>query len=116
MIRGVGVDIVEVTRIRDAMVHPRFVERILTPAERSRELTVDYVAGRWAVKEAVAKAVSITLRWHDLEVVNDPDGRPVVRFLASAPIGDVHVSISHEKGHAVGFAVWSVPVPALIST
>ncbi|MBS1723618.1 MAG: holo-ACP synthase [Armatimonadetes bacterium] len=108
MIEAVGIDIVEVSRISEAMRDPRFVERILTQAERRPELTAMYVAGRWAVKEAVAKAVGPPLRWHDVEVLNDGAGRPFATVRASRlEPGSfrLHVSISHEKGHAVGMAV-----------
>ena len=108
MIVGLGVDLVEVARIRRAMRQPRFLERIMTPAERTGALTAERVAGRWAAKEAVAKAVGIFLRWHDVEILNLESGQPVA--LVSCEAQDmagqrVHLSISHVKGHAVAVAI-----------
>ncbi len=59
MIVGLGIDIVEVARIAEAMKNPRFIERILTPIEREFCTTPQKVAGRWAAKEAIAKAVGL---------------------------------------------------------
>ena len=108
MIIAIGVDIVEVERIRLAMEDPRFTQRILTTRELGLAVNPQFVAGRWAVKEAVAKAVDVKLSWHDVEVLPDDQGRPVARIahekFDSAEYR-LHVSISHEKGHAVGMAV-----------
>lgn len=107
MILAIGVDIVEVSRIQEAMQNPRFAARILTPRELAVGSTVQFVAGRWAVKEAVAKAVGTHLTWQDVEVLPDESGRPVATVLLRK-LGTghrLHVSISHEKGHAVGMAV-----------
>ncbi len=105
MILGVGIDIVDVRRIMRAMDNPRFVKRILTPRERALGSGPEFVAGRWAVKEAVAKALSRSLNWHEVEVLRDALGGPLVT--APIPLGTrLHVSISHERDHAVGLAVW----------
>lgn len=105
MIEGLGIDVVEVARIARAMRRAGFVERILTPAEREVALTPARVAGRWAAKEAVAKALDLSLRWHDVEVGNDEAGKPSVTI--RRPLGErvVHVSISHERGLAAAVAI-----------
>lgn len=105
---AVGIDLVEVARIRHAMRSPRFVERILTAQERSRPLTASTVAGRWAAKEAVAKAIGLHLSWHQVEILGDEHGRPVAwvddpHFDASRH--RIHVSITHERTHAAAVAV-----------
>ncbi|MHB8637461.1 MAG: holo-ACP synthase [Fimbriimonadaceae bacterium] len=108
MIIGLGVDLVDVARIRRALREPRFLNRILTPAERAEALTPERVAGRWAAKEAVAKAVGVFLRWHDVEIRNQPSGQPVAVLVGAAALPEkctLHVSISHVKGHAVAVAV-----------
>lgn len=108
MIVAIGVDIVEVDRIKRAMADRRFLERILTSEELALATTAQFVAGRWAVKEAVAKAVGTHLSWHDVEVLPDQHGRPIARVTPIKLGGSnrrLHVSISHEKGHAVGIAV-----------
>jgi len=103
LILGLGVDIVEVSRIARAMKKAGFTERILRPEEMREPLTAQYVAGRWAVKEAIAKASDIPLTWQDVAVLNGPNGAPyaIVRGLPEGWL----VTISHERGHAVGVAI-----------
>lgn len=108
MVVGLGIDLVEVSRIRRAMENPRFVYRILTDYEREICNTPAKVAGRWAAKEAIYKAVGIPLHWHDIEVVNDELGAP--RAIIRSHQFDskrlrLNVSITHERGHAAAVAV-----------
>lgn len=117
MILGVGTDLVSVERIRGAMGRSGFVERILTDRERDGELSAEYVAGRWAAKEAIWKCLSGYLvgeglasghlGWQAVEVLRGENGAPVVwvaeRFLSSEY--EVMVSISHEREFALAFAV-----------
>jgi holo-[acyl-carrier protein] synthase len=107
MIKAVGIDVVETERILQAMQNnPRFPARILTQTEMRRAITPAYLAGRWAGKEAIAKAVGTHLTWHDVEIVEGEGGRPVVRFIHQQPAGKVHVSISHDKTIASAVAIW----------
>jgi len=105
VIVGIGVDIVEVERIRKAMSTPAFTQKILTEAERANGRHNDplYVAGRWAAKEALHKAFSSVTRWHDVEVISNPAPTMTVRGLP--PDHQVHVTISHERGHAVAMVI-----------
>jgi holo-[acyl-carrier protein] synthase len=107
VILGIGIDLIEIARIERAMQNPRFIERILTPRERETPLTVERLAGRWAAKEAVAKAVGRSLNWHDVEITNEPSGGPcaVVEGGVLPPAAHILISISHEKGHAVAMAI-----------
>ena len=114
MILGIGIDIVEVARISKAMKSSKFIERVLTESERRIELSPQRVAGRWAAKEAVAKALSCDLHWHDVEISNDDLGAPVVRILKQNVLkthSRVWISISHERGHAAAVAVWESERP-----
>ena len=94
MIVGIGIDLVEISRIRAIhQRHPqRFVERILTPAERQYVLRhadpSARLAGRWAVKEAALKALGTGLsngiRWQDVEVLPDGRGKPIMTLHGNA--------------------------------
>jgi len=113
-VRGLGIDIVSVERITKAMQRPGFLDRILAPSEREQTLSPQRVAGRWAVKEAVAKALGTRPGWHDVIVVNDLSGAPEVHVAPHRlpPVAPhrlppgcrVLVSISHERDMAVAVA------------
>lgn len=104
---GIGTDIVDVERIRRAMRSPRFIKRILRPEELPQCPTPEWVAGRWAAKEAVAKALGVHLKWHDVAILPDADGRPTVALRDGSleRAVRVHLSISHERTVAVAVVV-----------
>lgn len=118
VVRGVGIDLVELERIARAWARqPRFIERILTPAERNyclshRANAVQHIAGRWCAKEAIVKAVGCPLRWQEVEILPDPLGKPVVHLHGtSAQIvgeGELLVSITHTRTLAQAIALWVV--------
>ena len=116
MIKGVGIDLVEVTRIARAMENERFIERIFTPAEQAllAERGHDPVraAGMFAAKEAVAKALGTgfgPVGWQEIEVLREENGAPFAVLSGAAKAlagGDrVHVSISSERQMAAAVAV-----------
>lgn len=112
MIAGIGIDLVSVDRIRRAMANPRFAERILTSRERTAcELTAEHVAGRWAAKEAVAKCLGRPLRWHDVEVLQNPNGAPLACVRTGLlPEGwSILLSITHERSMAAAVATLVAP-------
>lgn len=96
---------------------PRFAERVFTSAERSYcdakgEAAFQSYAGRFAAKEAFLKALKTGWRgkitWHDIEILSDESGVPVLNLTGEAKrlideIGAVavHLSISHTAEHAV---------------
>ncbi|MEN3002487.1 MAG: holo-ACP synthase [Armatimonadota bacterium] len=116
MIRGIGLDAVELERIEGVWRRqPRFVERILTPAERdyclrAPRMAVARIAGRWAAKEAIAKAVGRPLRWQEVEILPDEWGAPRVQLYGQAAqlagAGHWQVSITHTRTHALALALW----------
>lgn len=104
---GVGTDIVDVERIGRAMRSPRFLPRILRADELRANPTPEWVAGRWAAKEAVAKALGLHLKWHDVAIVAEKDGKPSVVLHNQAARDElrIHLSISHERRMAVAVVV-----------
>ena len=108
MIVGLGMDLVEIARIRRAMENPRFLERILTPTEREFAVTPAQVAGRWAAKEAIYKALGIPLSWRDVEILPAAHGAPkaTVNSVQYNPGRmRLHITITHERTHASAVAV-----------
>lgn len=113
MILGTGVDITEVNRLKKAVEKwgDAFLERIFTKEElnnaRTRVSIYQHLAGRFAAKEAVFKALGDTsLSWKDVQILNDKEGKPSCEFLNSKGKGaGVVVSISHVKNYAVANAI-----------
>ena len=112
MIIGIGVDVCSVERVREACARPGFTDRVFTLPELSG--SDQTLAGRFAAKEALAKALGAPagLRWTDCEVLSDETGRP--SLVVSGTVGDrveelgvsrLHVSISHDAGVAVAMVV-----------
>jgi len=121
MIRGVGVDIIEVGRVEEALTRrPRLVRRLFTPDEvaycRAKPASeYSHFAGRFAAKEAVAKALGRSCAWHDVAVSHDLLGKPVVelsgRAREAAGDGTITLTISHSRDYAVAYAVFDVGEP-----
>lgn len=113
MIIGVGVDITEVRRLKQAVEKwgKDFLNRVFTEEElknaKTRSSVYQHLAGRFAAKEAIFKALgNKELSWKDVQVLNDKEGRPYCQILnGKAKEIDVHVSISHVKTYAVANAV-----------
>lgn len=119
MILGIGTDIIEIERIQRAIDNtPGFLEKVFTKREveelSKNTLRVESVAGNFAVKEAVSKAVGTGIRgfsFKDIEVFRDELGKPIVKV--SSKIEEVikcndylfNVSISHNKTMAIAFVV-----------
>ena len=110
MIQGIGVDLVELPRMQKIIdENPKFAIRVLTTAELKRfhELKgrrqCEYLAGRFACKEAFSKAYGTgigKLSFLDIEILSAANGRPIV---TNSPfLGKVHVSISHSETTAIG--------------
>ena len=116
-----GVDIVSVERIaRIATERPRFAERVFTPGEleycRGRPRVHEHMAGRFAAKEAVLKAlgtgIAERVSWTEIEIGRDGAGRPLVELAGVAAelaeregIVQIDVSLSHTDELAIAYAV-----------
>ena len=120
MIKGLGVDIVEIDRMRAALVrHPRMAERIFSAEERaycySRNRPEVHYALRFAAKEAVLKALGTGfsgMTFQDVEVLRDAKGRPspklhgrAAEVAASMGVAEMHLSLSYTHTTAVASAV-----------
>ncbi len=122
MIRGVGIDLVKIDRIEQAVERwgQRFLLRIFTTAEieRCRQLAqpAQCLALRFAAKEAFAKALGLGmrkgLRWRDIEVVNDDLGKPGLLLhnrakllLEATEVTETWLSLSDERDSAIAVVV-----------
>lgn len=110
MIIGIGTDICRIARIEQGLARfgDRFLNRVLTPAEREGHWGARQLARRWAMKEAVAKAtgwgIGARLSFQDIEIMRDDLGKPVC-VLKTFGDWNVMVSASDDGDYASGFAV-----------
>jgi holo-[acyl-carrier protein] synthase len=118
----VGIDLIDVDRIVAVLDRypDRFRQRILTPSEdhycRGRP---ERIAGRWAAKEAVSKVLGLGVRgvgWREIEILPNRAGQPQVYLHGRASaraeamgLGEMTVSISHERRMAVAVAMADRP-------
>jgi holo-[acyl-carrier-protein] synthase len=105
---GVGVDIVEISRIGQIRFLDRFAEYFLTGSElkifRDSSDPLQFIASRFAVKEAVIKACPEKLKPHEFEIAKDGK-RPAVRFLSDKGVRyKVLISLAHSTEYAAGYA------------
>ena len=119
MIVGIGTDLIELKRVEKVL--PRLTQRILTAKEltalpRLLQRRLEFVAGRFAAKEAISKAMGSGIgkqcSFQDIEVLNDESGKPVatvsIRVLREVYQTDavcIHLSISHSDHYALAMAV-----------
>ena len=118
-IKGVGTDIIEIERIREAIARhgQRFLDRLFTPQEQTYCLrykdSTPRFAGRFAAKEAVLKAfgtgLSNEMSWKEIEILNDKQGKPEVqlsvRLQGVLSIDHIFLSISHCDTYATATAI-----------
>lgn len=110
MIYGIGVDLVELERIKEILTRQeKFPKRILTPSEYKRynqlsaHRQIEFLAGRFAAKEAFSKAMGTGIghkvSFQDLEVLPNKKNKPIAKSTVFS--GGIHVSISHSKIYAI---------------
>ncbi|MCF6093763.1 holo-ACP synthase [Microaerobacter geothermalis] len=118
MIIGIGIDLVEISRIKKIIENQgRFIYRIFTPREialfPSNGLRrIEYISGRFAAKEAFSKAAGTGIgrrcSWKDIEIIPDDSGKPylwlsqeMIQKLSFTSRMKIHLSISHGKQYAI---------------
>jgi holo-[acyl-carrier protein] synthase len=118
VILGVGVDTVSLSRFEAKLAEtPRLKDRLFLDIETvndGSEASIQTLAGRFAAKEAVIKALSGNpgIEWHGIEVGKESSGKPVIwlhgttaKLALQLGVRKFHVSISHDGDSAVAFVV-----------
>ena len=122
MIISIGIDIIEVARVREVLARtPRFAERVFTAAERAYgdgrgAVASQHYAARFAAKEAMLKALQTGWRggiaWQDVEVAARESGAPylilhgqVQELFEKSGATAAHLSMSHTTEHAIAQVV-----------
>lgn len=114
MIKGIGIDLIELDRVAKQIHQDAFINRVLTEKERkqfdmlSDKRKLEFLAGRFSAKEAYAKAcgtgIGKSVSFQDLTIINDSLGRPLLEDRTAS--GDtVHVSITHTDHTAAAFVI-----------
>ena len=128
MVVGVGIDLVEVKRLRVSLERfgDRFLSRVFTVQERlscaDRRHPAEGLAARFAAKEAGAKALGTGLGrgigWHDLEVVREEHQAPALRLTGNARlranalgVDRIHLSLTHSDAYATAIVLLESSTP-----
>lgn len=111
--KGIGTDIIEIYRIETLKQRERFIHKLLSEEELALYQSFkhvkrqnEFLAGRWAVKEALYKALGTYCQgksYQDFSIVNDELGKP---YLLKPVLDGIHISISHCESYAVAFVIW----------
>lgn len=119
MIIGIGIDLIEIYRVEESIekYKSKFLNRIFTKKEQEYcnrfSTPYEHFAVRFAAKEAISKALGTgfgeDLSWLDIEIQNDPTGKPSIIFSEKAKKKfsnpKAHISLSHTKDHAVAYVI-----------
>lgn len=120
MIKGIGVDIIEIERIKKSAQNKKFLERCYTHTELDMFISEDFtnynsLAGNFAGKESVAKVFGTGFRnfeFKDIEILRDDLGKPYVKLYGNAQkiademcISEILISISHDKDKAIAYSI-----------
>jgi len=122
MIYGIGIDLVRVSRIEDALNRwgERFIGRVFAAEEAAlclkRAVPSSCFALRFAAKEAFSKAIGLGMRkgvrWKDIEVFHHPGGKPGLKLHGrsleicnEAGITRIHLSLSDDRGYGVATVI-----------
>lgn len=121
MIKGVGIDLVEIKRIKRAIDdNNKFLKKVFTMEEiakgEKKKNRYQFYGAHFATKEAVMKALGTGwrkgVRWIDIQIIHNNDGKPEVRLVGKTKeiakrlgIDEVLISMSHTKEYAVAQAI-----------
>lgn len=112
MITGIGIDLIEVVRIKKLIEkNPRFLQRIFTPEEiqycQEKVNKYQHFAARFAAKEAFFKALGRKIKWIDVGLTNLSSGKPELEINSKEklPFQRAHVSIAHLSEYAVAMVI-----------
>ena len=116
MIKGIGTDIIEISRIKKSMENPRFLEKNFTDSENEyfikKNMNAESVAAAFAAKEAFSKALGTGISGFshkDIEVLHNECGAPYIKLHNSAmkhcDDKNIYLSLSHSREYATAVVV-----------
>ncbi|MFC1767199.1 holo-ACP synthase [Candidatus Margulisiibacteriota bacterium] len=114
MNKGIGIDIVGIQRIKDAIKEygDKFLNKIYTSTEiqyctKRKALKFPELAARFAAKEAYSKAIGTGMRgihWKNIEILNEKSGKPYISVKGKKK-SKALVSLSHDHENAIAFVI-----------
>ncbi len=116
MIKGIGTDIVKISRIEKSLNNPRFLDRNFTDKENeyfnSKKLMQQSVASCFAAKEAFLKALGtgfMNVSIKDIEILHNDMGKPYIilhnEVKDAIKNGSIHLSMSHSQEYATAVVI-----------
>ena len=117
MIYGIGCDLVQVARIKNLYLKfkKRFLKKVFTEYEianspKNEKSFIEYLAKRFAAKEAFAKAmgtgIGCLISFNEIEVFKENSSKPQIRLLKNINgIGSIHLSISDDRAYAMAYVI-----------
>lgn len=103
-VAGIGIDICQISRIaRILSRYPRFTDKILHKSEQTRLDSVEYIASRFAAKEAIFKSLPVRIDFKDIIISAGSKGKPTVKLVGSDL--EIKLSISHERDYTVAVSL-----------
>lgn len=120
MILGIGIDIIEIDRIKESVdkFGDHFLSKIYTPNELeyclNKHNKYQHLAARFAAKEAIYKALSSEwgreISWQDIDIMNEPNGLPIAKFSGKLEEfinkdKDIKISMSHSDNYVACVAI-----------
>jgi holo-[acyl-carrier protein] synthase len=111
MITGTGIDIVNINRIKKSIndYSEKFISKILSEEEIKMIPAAgkeEFIAGRFAAKEALVKAAGISIAFGSITILNDGNGKPYIKKIPESLRNQkIHISISHDTDYAAAFIV-----------
>jgi holo-[acyl-carrier protein] synthase len=114
MILGIGIDLVELERLK-TLLTDKFIDRLLSDLEKelydnitNEQTKLEYFGGRFAAKEAIFKAISKghgKTNYKDFSILKDENGKPYVHTDYFKQGEVIHISITHTKHYASSYCV-----------
>jgi len=118
LIAGIGVDIIQLRRIKNAIERwqERFISRIYTKEEidycHQQKIEFIHFAARFVAKEATMKALGRRVGWKNIEIINDERGKPLIKLSGGArkvameqQVKKIFLSLSHDGAYAIAQVV-----------
>jgi holo-[acyl-carrier protein] synthase len=112
--KGIGIDIIEIQRVRTAVKQfkDKFLNRIFTSREldyckNKRSMKFPELAARFAAKEAYSKAIGTGIKgihWKEIEVINNSNGKPLI-YIKRKLKNNAMVSLSHSQNYATAIVM-----------